>query len=333
MEAIERYCERKGLIFLGGCDLEIREDYRRFQRWLERGAHAGMHYLLNYPEVRKFPDKLLLGAKSALVVGMPYYQGDSVGRQPLPASPKIAQYARIADYHKVLKRLTRELIIQLRSEWGGEYRALVDTAPLLERALARKSGAGFIGKNTCFIHPSQGSFLFLAEILSTLPFGGERVPMQSGCGSCTSCQTICPTGALDKDYVLDANKCLAYWTIEHRGPIPEEFWPYLAHYVFGCDLCQLVCPFNQGITPVKVVPRVFPSLFEVAVMDQKSYGHYFGGTPMTRATRNGLRRNALIAMTVTRDPKLQEAMDLCLAVPEFPISETLDQIRGWLRSC
>jgi len=206
---------------------------------------------------------------------------------------------------------------------GGEEleaRVVVDSAPILERALAARTRRGFIGKNTCFIHPEKGSFFLLAEILLTLPLPADqpaRVDVQhrgpdGGCGSCKRCQVHCPTGALNEAYQLDAKRCLSYWTIEHRGPVPEEFWPYLADYLFGCDICQLVCPYNRGAVVTSRTDLVrlgdLPSLLAIVTMDQASYVRWFGGTPMTRAKREGLQRNALIAMVVTNDGRLEEAL-------------------------
>src|SRR5690606_6307703 len=136
---------------------------------------------------------------------------------------------------------------------GARTRVMVDTAPVLERALAAKTARGFIGKNTCYIHPLLGSFLMLGVVLTDIPLpSDERVPVDparhlpsGGCGACRECQVHCPTGALDADYRIDAKKCLAYWTIEHRGVIPERFWPWIGTYYFGCDICQITCPYNM----------------------------------------------------------------------------------------
>ena len=162
-----------------------------------------------------------------------------------------------------------------------------------------------------------------------------------GCGTCTLCQVECPTGALNEDYVIDSNRCLSYWTIEQRGTIPEKYWPWLGKYYFGCDICQLVCPYNKEASANqlddKIPIRKYPSLFEIATMDQRKYEIAFGGTAMTRAKRNGLRRNALIAMTVTGDSRLGEAMARARVDGGYPIDETLVQIEnyrdGYLHGC
>ena len=339
---LETLFAQEGLVLLGIVPLQYAKDYERFSKWLAENRHAGMQYLEKYQQCRKDPALLLPGAKHALVIGLPYFLGDEMESE----STRVAQYARLVDYHRVLRRKAERLFGRfLRERVAGEgvtFRVTVDTAPLLERALAAKTQDGFIGKNTCYIHPERGSFLLLAEILTTLELPlDEKIPVNpaiktktGGCGNCERCQVHCPTGALDETYTIDANRCLSYWTIEHRGTIPEEFWPWLGKYYFGCDICQLVCPYNwkaKGNTPpAELKIRELPPLFEIATMNQQAYEKYFGGTAMTRAKRGGLRRNALIAMTVTRDPRLAEAIELARGDCESPVGETVLQIEKYL---
>lgn len=313
--------EARGLAFFGVAALGPEGDFGRFQAWLAEGRHAGMHYLAENQGLRADPRGLLAGARTCVVVGLNYYQGD-VHAPKGDAAPRIAQYARLKDYHKVLWRRGEALLEALHQRFDASAvgRVVVDSAPILERALAARGGRGFIGKNTCFIDPNRGSFFLLAEILTSVELPrGDFAPVdpgkrgeRGGCGTCKRCQVHCPTGALDQDYRIDANKCLAYWTIENRGEIPEAYWPWLKHYVFGCDICQLVCPYNRraGKSTEEALVRVpaTPDLFQVATMDAPFYERRFGGTPMTRAKREGLMRNALIAMTVTKDARLQDAV-------------------------
>ncbi len=327
---IQKAIEREGLLFLGVVPLEVEEDFRRYQEWLAQGRQAGMQFLEKYQELRLDPRKLLDNARSAILVALPY----DLGAEMPP--PRVAQYARFCDYHQVLWERGERIALALGLQ---KSRVVVDSAPVLERALAASSERGFIGKNTCFIHPDHGSFLLLGEILTTeslhldsrtSPRSFEKKSKEGGCGPCKQCQVACPTGALDKDYQIDARRCLAYWTIENRGPIPEEFWPHLAEYYFGCDLCQTSCPYNVSRgrkLPSDLEIKEIPSLFEVATMTETQYQKFFGGTPLTRAKRNGLRRNALIAMKVTRDPRLSEALILADKDAESPIRETLEAIR------
>ena len=317
--------ESRGLAFLGVVDLEVEKDFGRYQEWLASGFHASLAYLEKNQDIRKDASLVLPGAKRAVLFALPYGQSDS---WPMPENenPRAALYSRFQDYHSLMRRLAEEAM----AESNVTGRVCVDSVPLLERALASKTGKGFIGKNTCFIQPEWGSFLLLGEILTVeeLPLVTEKA--EENCGACTLCQVECPTGALNKDYTLDAGKCLSYWTIEQRGTIPYEYWPWLGKYWFGCDICQLVCPYNQSTKglPESVPVRNYPALYEVATMDQKAYELYFGGTPLTRAKRNGLRRNALIAMCVTEDPLLSKALEA--SEGEGVIGETVVQISKFL---
>lgn len=338
--------EVRGLVYLGIAGLTAEPDFPRFKSWLGRGDHAGMDYLERNLHLREDPAQLLAGARTAIIVGLDYFLGDRLPRGEAGDPPRIAQYARLRDYHRIMWKAGGEILADYWRLSGrqGEGRVVVDSAPILERALAARAGGGFIGKNTCLIDPERGSFLLLGEILITdaladeeaapAPVDPEKRSAAGGCGPCKRCQVHCPTGALDEAYRLDANKCLAYWTIEHRGPIPEAFWPPMRLYFFGCDICQLVCPYNRGATPTvpEDVLRIHgvPDLFAVATMDQAAYERMFGGTPLTRAKREGLVRNALIAMTVTKDARLDEAVAHCGADPAAPVvTETLNQVAAW----
>jgi epoxyqueuosine reductase len=343
---------RAGLEWLGVVPL-VRETeaFPRFETWLAQGQHAGMRFLENHKPLRQDPRTLLVGARSAIVLGFNYFLGDKTPSRSLvdAAAPRIAQYARWRDYHRTLRRRAESVLAELLAQAPGEVgRVVVDSAPMLERALAARTGRGFIGKNTCFIDPARGSFVLLVEILTSaalvdiveepLPEAVDptRRSVQGGCGSCRRCQIHCPTGALDQDYRLDANLCLAYWTIEHRGTIPERFWPWLRLYWFGCDICQLVCPYNRKAAPqsgaVEVERRLteLPELFEVATMTESDYERLFGGTPLTRAKREGLMRNALIAMTVTANARLDEALARAAALAPAPVvMQTIEQVGRW----
>jgi epoxyqueuosine reductase len=226
----------------------------------------------------------------------------------------------------------------------AQFRVVVDSAPILERALAARTSKGFLGKNTCYIHPRFGSSLLLGELITDVqlePDAGAQVsPLvrtpEGGCGTCRRCQVHCPTGALSLDYQIDAEKCLSYWTIENRGPIPVEYWRYLEKFWYGCDICQNVCPYNRpktGTDFATLESRGLQNLdlAEVAKMNQDFYEKTFGGSPMTRAKSDGLRRNALIAMVVTNHARLAEV--LCLLAETEPaglMRETMNQIPSFL---
>lgn len=368
--------------FFGAVKLGEEPTFHHFEKWLSEGKHAQMSYLERYKNFRKNPATLEPDLTSALIFGFNYYQGDRY--EPLikktnhgfnHPKPREAQYARFKDYHRLLKAKGEAIMSDFFSELGLNavpFRVLVDSAPVLERALASRSGQGFIGKNTLFIDPKRGSYFLLFEVLVDLSAlrqksyegpidGSKRIssscvpcsasnaanaartnkdpchvpavkasPKQS-CGTCRRCSVRCPSGALDTPYILDARKCIAYYTIEHRGAIPVSFWKYLKLYYFGCDICQLVCPFNRE---AEVNESIHPSLphevtmLDVAIMDQKQYEEWFGGTPLTRAKISGLKRNALINLVVTNHPKLAEALSIISRQsPPDVLKETVAQIK------
>jgi len=331
LKFLSEFLQKQGLSFLGVVSPETHEDFEKYQAWLVTGNHGELKYLEQNQKCRRSAKEALSSVQSVIVFGLSYAPEDA---WPAPAyeRARVAAYARFNDYHSLMKSSAQRAVTEWKKFCKAtfEYRVVVDTVPLLERAFARKTGVGFVGKNTCFIHEERGSFLLLGEILMSLPFSLKEKNSNVNCGTCTLCQVECPTGALDQDYQIDSRKCLSYWTIEQRGPIPEEFWPGIGKYWFGCDICQLVCPFNKSAKdnelPELVKPKTYPSLFEVATMSEEEYEKIFGGTPLTRAKRNGLRRNALIAMAVNRDPLLEKAILYSRQDADYPISSTLDQI-------
>ncbi len=333
-------CEQ-GLLLLGVVRpiLPVSE-FERYDAWIADGMSAEMDYMVRHMQARRTPDAVLDGAKSVVCFALPYSVKKSCEDECLP----IAKYARLRDYHKVMRKLADGIVATLFREGHFDaqtkYRITIDTAPVLERALAARSSAGFIGKNTCFIHPKHGSFLLLGEIHLDCDLPADTpatvVPTrrtdEGGCGTCRRCQVHCPTGALDQAYRLDARRCLAYWTIEHRGTIPEEFWRWIPQHIFGCDICQDVCPYNRGprIDNPAIVPRHFHlSIYDLSVLSSADYERVFGGTPVTRAKRDGLRRNALLALAATSSPELEKALAAVTEADCEMLRRTRDQIRSW----
>ena len=211
----------------------------------------------------------------------------------------VARYAWGEDYHAVIEPRLRTLADTIASLAPGTVsRAYVDTGPLLERDLAARAGLGWIGKNTMLLHPDLGSFFFIGVVLTTAELEPDA-PLPDRCGSCTRCLDACPTGAFVEPYVLDARRCIAYLTIEHRGPIPPSSGPALGAWTFGCDVCQDVCPWN-GRAPVTSEaafgPRRHPPLAELLALGEAAYLEGFRGSPLKRARREGLARNAAIAL-------------------------------------
>lgn len=333
----------EGLEYLGTVKLGLEPDFDRFARWLDEKLHAGMSFMERNRGLREDPRQLLPSAETAIIFGWNYFLGDSLRSS---AGPRIAQYARFRDYHKTMRQRAANawgtFLQQAGIDSAPESRVCVDSAPVLERALAARTEAGFIGKNTLYIHPRKGSFLLLGEVLTNLSLPmdesasvdpGQRTS-SGGCGTCRRCQINCPTGALSEDYRLDANRCLSYWSIEHRGTVPEEFWPHFAKYWFGCDICQLACPYNRQIEAQHALSAPLVQnlrLFDVATMNEKVYVETFGGTPLTRAKRHGLRRNALIAMAVTSDPALSKALEQIAPEDDWSLHETRVQIQRFIK--
>ena len=233
-----------GFQFIGIAKAErMDEEARRLEEWLNQGRHGKMQYMENHFEKRIDPCKLEEGAKT--VVSLLYnYHNDQV--QNDPEAPKISQYAYGKDYHFVLKHKLKELLAYIREIIGDiQGRCFVDSAPVLERDWAKRSGNGWIGKNTLLIHPRAGSYFFLAELIIDLELEVDG-PMKDYCGRCTRCIDACPTKAISPEgYFMDGSKCISYLTIELKDQIPESFSGKMDNWMFGCDICQEVCPWNR----------------------------------------------------------------------------------------
>src|SRR4029077_18564341 len=219
-------------------------------RWLDRGDQAGMEYLGRRIEARLDPSRIFPGARSVLCVALQYHPLDREDgeRQPEPSGDlwrRVARHARGQDYHEVVGERLRAVEERVFAAFPGcETRRYVDTGPVLERELAARAGIGAVGKNTMLLHPEGGSWFLLGELFLSLDLAPDR-PLEDLCGSCTLCLDACPTGALAEPYRLDANRCISYWTIEHRGALPAEARRMGGGGGFGCDVCQEVCPWNR----------------------------------------------------------------------------------------
>jgi epoxyqueuosine reductase len=271
--------------------------YPRYLEWLRAGHAAGMGYLERQAEARAHPDRLLEGVRSVVVASFVY------GRpQSTPAGPtqgKVARYARAADYHDVFWRRLEALLDWLKHEAPGvRGRAVADTAPLLERDFARLAGLGWVGKNTMLIDRRLGSFTLLGALLLDLELRYDPPVESSHCGTCTRCLDACPTDAFTGPYQLDARRCISYWTIEHKGAMPDEVAGQLDGWVFGCDVCQEVCPWNRkaaaGREPTLDPGEEWshPDLVAWLTADPAAFSKALKGTALSRAKRSGLLRNA-----------------------------------------
>lgn len=221
----------------------MEEESHRLEGWLNSGFHGKMSYMENHFEMRTDPRKLVPGAKSVITLMYNYHNPES---QKDPSAPKISQYAYGKDYHQIIKAKLRELLEFLRENVGDiDGRCFVDSAPVLERDWAKRSGTGWVGKNTLLINPKAGSYFFLAELIIDLEMETDG-PIKDYCGTCTRCIDACPTEAISPNgYIMDGSKCISYLTIELRENIPIEFKDKMEGWMFGCDICQEVCPWNR----------------------------------------------------------------------------------------
>jgi epoxyqueuosine reductase len=268
------------------------------------------------------PQELLPGARSIICLGLNYYQpGPDASPSPHPGG-KIARYARGRDYHKVMKRRMREYVAGLSSRLGTEVKArwYVDDGPMLDRAAARRSGLGWFGKNTNILTPELGSWVFLGQVITDLEMEPDG-PLKKTCGSCVRCIDACPTGAIKAPYVIDNSRCISSLTIENRGPIPRELRPQMLDWVFGCDICQEVCPVNRKASAAtepdfqrKDLSRV--DLLELLALSENEFRQKFRGTPVLRAKRVGLKRNACVALGNLKDPAAAPALAGALSEEE-----------------
>ncbi|MGD2109843.1 MAG: tRNA epoxyqueuosine(34) reductase QueG [Phycisphaerae bacterium] len=276
-----------------------------FRSWLEKGRAGSMGYLHRNTECRVDPGVLVPGAKSVIVVALNY-------RQDLPSATlagaeptgRVAMYAWGEDYHAVVREKLEAVEAGMRMALVEAFtcRICVDTAPLLEREWAAAAGVGWIGKNTMVLHPELGSYFFLGAMATTLPLASDG-PVDDHCGTCTACLDACPTAAFPAPYEMDASRCISYLTIEHRSDVPAELASRLGEWVFGCDVCQQVCPHNRH-APVTREPRFAvrppgprPSLRELLGWSEDDYRSTLRGSAMKRAKLDMLKRNAAIVRT------------------------------------
>jgi len=269
--------------------------------WLTAGRHGQMRYLERQAPTRRDPGRAWPEAQSAVVVLHNYFQDTA---NPAPGRGRVARYALGDDYHAVMRTKLTSLGEELVGTAGiGAYRVYVDAGPLPERELARRAGLGWFGKNTLLIHRRLGSFTFVGVVLTDLDLARDD-PFQSDyCGTCHRCLDACPTGALPAPQVLDATRCVSYLTIESRSPIPEELKPGVGQWLFGCDICQDVCPWNRRFASETIEPRYrakspdqWPTLEEIVRMTERECEATFEGTALERAGRSGLARNAAVVL-------------------------------------
>ena len=267
----------------------------RLKEWLDAGLHGEMDYMENHFNLRTDPTQLVPDARTVISLSFNYY---TVKRQLDPEAPVVSTYAFGRDYHKIIRKKLKKLLNVMGEHLGPvKGRGFVDSAPVLERAWAQRSGLGWIGKNTMLIHPRHGSYFFLAELIVDMEFEYDAT-IRDHCGTCRRCIEACPTGAIDiQGYVLHAEKCISYATIEKKGPIPKTFKGRMQNRVFGCDICMEICPWNRFAVEHEEAAfkpkEAFLSMDrdQWMKMEEDQYDHLFAGTPVKRAKFRGIRRN------------------------------------------
>lgn len=312
----------------GVAGLEPAATGEAFLRWLARGDQAGMGWFERRVEARLEPARAVPGARSALCVALQYHTLHPLDTEPDgDLWPRVARYARGRDYHDVMGERLKALEDRIAAAFPGTVsRRYIDTGPVLERELAARAGLGAVGKNTNLLHPQAGSWFLLGELFLSLDLSPD-VPLADLCGSCTRCLEACPTDALAEPYRVDSNRCISYWTIEHRGALPPEAREMVGDWVFGCDICQEVCPWNtapEGADhPELRLPEARRELDLAGLLrlSRDEYVERFRGSPMKRAKLEGLQRNAAVAMGNRRDPRYVTSLAEALAEGEPVVRE------------
>lgn len=311
-EKIKQWGLELGFQQVGISDLDLSAHEEKLQEWLDKKFHGEMDYMERHGMLRARPAELHPGSLRAICVRMDYLPEGARFAAVLkqPQLGYVSRYALGRDYHKVLRKRLKQLgekistfIQENREEYDldADFRPFVDSAPILERPLAEKAGLGWTGKHTLLLDSDDGSWFFLGELLINLPLPVDK-PQQEQCGSCTACITICPTQAIVEPYVVDARRCISYLTIEHSGIIPEEFRKPMGNRIYGCDDCQLVCPWNRYAKPTPetdFMPRHAlhtPDLLELWAWDETRFLKETEGSPIRRIGYEKWQRNLAIAM-------------------------------------
>ena len=288
--------------------------------WVEEGHAGTMSYLGRGLAKRLDPALVLSGARGVVTVGYPYrpvrppaidWQAELRGR--------IAAYALGPDYHDVVLAKLERLAAEIRAHAGAATRAYVDTGPVLEREWAHRGGLGWFGKNTTILHQQQGSWFFLGEIFTDCQFAPEPI-VADHCGTCRRCLDLCPTRALKDGYLLDARLCISYLTIEYRGAIPRELRSPMGEWIFGCDICQEVCPWNEKTgEEASASDDLFPYLPDLLTLDAQGYRRRFGASAVSRAKRDCLLRNVAVALGNTHNPRATPCLAEALRSDPSPL--------------
>jgi epoxyqueuosine reductase len=322
---------RIGFDAVGFCKASLAPEVReRLKQFIQAGYNGDMGWLAARSEERGHPQSLWPEARSVIVAGLSYASKDD----PLAVTTQrsrgaISVYARNRDYHKLIKGKLKHLAQFLVSRFVCEVKVFVDTAPVMEKPLAQRSGLGWQGKHTNLVSRSHGSWLLLGEIYTTLDLKPDEAAVDH-CGSCSRCLDVCPTDAFPAAYQLDATRCISYLTIEHKGPIPHEFRKAIGNRIYGCDDCLAVCPWNKFAQPTsheQLIGRdalAAPRLAELSELNDSEFRAMFSGSPIKRIGRNRFVRNVLTAIGNSRDPALLPCAEALRQDPDPIIAEAAD---------
>jgi epoxyqueuosine reductase len=315
-QAIKSEAQRLGFELVGVTTPDPPPHFDVFERWLDAGRHGKMAYLVaeRSRQRRGDPKEILPECRSILVLGIRYGEpGEgNRGEGEKGIFGQVAAYAWGADYHEVIPEHLKRLVAFIEAQVGQAIpnRIYTDTGPVLERELAQRAGLGWIGKNTCLISPQHGSYFLLAEVLLGIELETDPPLRADHCGTCTRCIEACPTGCILPDRTLDATRCISYLTIELKGAIPQDLRPQTGKWVFGCDLCQAICPWNlrfaasEGDPALAPRPQAsHPDLSEELKLDAQGFNRKFKGSPVRRAKRRGYLRNVAVALGNSLKPE------------------------------
>ncbi len=328
-ENIKAEARRLGFTLTGVAFPQPPPHYKAYENWLADGHHATMDYLATERarQRRADPARILPECKSILVLGMPYHPPVAPAEKQAPG--QIASYALGADYHNIIPGRLATLVnfIGGQVDYPVPNRCYTDTGPILERDLAQQAGLGWIGKNTCLINPGHGSTFFLAEILLGIELEPDPPFSTDHCGTCTRCIEACPTQAILPKQTLDARRCISYLTIENKKEIPKEFRDKMGDWIFGCDICQQVCPWNRFAVQqvdASFIPQVGtaePDLIQSLTLSPQDFNRQFKSSPIKRAKRRGYLRNVSVALGNVGDVRAIPALKKALSDPEPLVRE------------
>lgn len=324
-QSIKDWGRELGFAHVGIAGIDLGEHEQHLERWLDAGYHGEMDYMAAHGSKRSHPAELIPGTLRVVSLRMDYLPGDTRMAQLLaqPDKAYVSRYALGRDYHKLVRKRVQHLAERIQQAIGPfGYRAFVDSAPVLEKALAQEAGLGWIGKNTLLLNRKAGSYFFLAELFVDLPLPVDAAQASEHCGRCSACLEVCPTQAFVGPYVLDARRCISYLTIELKGAIPAELRPLIGNRVFGCDDCQIVCPWNRFAKPTQendFMPRHGldnADLAELFLWDETRFLSLTEGSPLRRAGYERWLRN--LAVGLGNAPSTIPVLEALNARREYP---------------